>query len=273
MKLGVQITLDKGDITEKIAKVRELGFDYCQILCWDMALYTDENAERIIKACENYGVSISSFWAGWSAPRYWNFTEGPTTLGIVPPEYRYQRMQELMQGSDFARKLGVDKVATHVGFMPENMTDPNFMPVVAAIKYLAEYFKKNGQFFLFETGEETPIALLRAIEMSGCDNLGVNYDTANLILYGKGNPVDGLDVLGKYVMDIHAKDGYYPTTGTRLGKHARVGEGAVNFPAVIEKLKKIGYTGTVTIEREISGPQQIRDIIDAKEYLERLIGD
>ena len=228
-------------------------------------------AERINAACRRYDVKISSFWAGWSGPKVWNFIDGPTTLGIVPPEYRYQRMQELMRGSDFAKKIGVDKVATHVGFIPENMSDPNFMPVVAAIRHLANYYKANGQCFLFETGQETPITLLRLIEATGCDNLGVNYDTANLVLYGKANPVDGLEILGKYVMDVHAKDGDYPTTGTQLGPQQKVGEGSVDFPRVIAKLKELGYTGTLTIEREIKGEQQILDIIDTKKYLEGLI--
>lgn len=274
MKLGVQIILDKkSDIVEKIRKVKELGFEWCQIVCWHMDLYTDENAERINAACKAYGVSISSFWAGWSGPKYWNFIDGPVTLGIVPPDYRYQRTQELLLGSDFAKKLGVNKIATHVGFVPENPSDPNYQPLVSTIKYIASYCKANGQYFLFETGQETPVTLLRLFEDTGCDNLGVNYDTANLILYGKANPVDGLSVIGKYVMDMHAKDGTYPTTGRGLGHQTQIGEGDVDFPAVFKKLKSIGYEGHVTIEREISGEQQILDIIESKKYLEGLIND
>ena len=272
MKLGLQIILDeKEDISLKIKKVRELGFDYCQIVCWEMSLHTEENKEKILSACKEHGVAISSYWAGWCTPRIWNFVDGPSTIGIVPEKYRAGRLEELKRGSDFAKTLGVDKVATHVGFVPENPRDPNYPGVVAAVKEIADYCKANGQSFLFETGEETPITLLRLIEDTGCDNLGVNYDTANLILYGKANPVDGLDILGRFVMDMHAKDGFYPTTGAALGKHSRVGEGAVDFPGVIAKLKKQGYDGVITIEREISGPQQIIDIIDAKKYLEELI--
>lgn len=272
MKVGVQIILDKkSDVAEKIKKAASLGFKSAQIVCWQMELYTDDNAQKIINACKECDVTVSSFWAGWSGPKVWNFVDGPSTLGIVPPDYRYQRMQELMQGSDFAKKIGVDKVATHAGFIPECPSDPNYRPVVSAIRHLANYCKANGQCFLFETGQETPTTLLRLIEDTGCDNLGVNYDTANLILYGKANPVDGLSVIGKYVMDMHAKDGEYPTTGAKLGVEKKVGEGVADFPRIIAKLKEIGYTGTITIEREISGEQQIIDIIDTKKYLEELI--
>ena len=115
------------------------------------------------------------------------------------------------------------------------------------------------------------MALLRAIEDIGTGNLGVNYDTANLILYGKANPVDGLDVVGKYVRSLHAKDGYYPTNPRELGKEVPIGEGKVDFRGVIAKLKEIGFRGHITIEREISGPRQIEDILKSKRFLENLI--
>lgn len=271
MKVGVQIVFRSDDVIQKIERAKELGFEYFQLVCWNTELYTDENASAINEVTERLGMKISSFWAGWSGDKTWNFVEGPVTLGIVPEKYRRTRLEDLKLGSDFAKKIGADKVVTHAGFIPENMTDPNFMPVVEAIREIADHCKKNGQCFLFETGQETPVVLLRVIEVSGCDNLGVNYDTANLILYGKANPVDGLEVIGRYVMDVHAKDGVYPTTGTELGKEKKIGEGRVDFPGVVAKLKELGYEGTLTIEREISGEQQILDIIDAKKYLEELI--
>ena len=115
--------------------------------------------------------------------------------------------------------------------------------------------------------------MLRCFEMCGCDYLGVNLDTANLILYGKANPVDALDVFGKYVYNLHAKDGTYPTNGSELGHETRIGDGKVDFKAVISKLYELGYDSFVTIEREISGEQQIEDIKHAKRYLEEIISE
>ncbi|KYH38344.1 MAG: hypothetical protein AYL31_011640 [Candidatus Bathyarchaeota archaeon B26-1] len=89
-------------------------------------------------------------------------------------------------------------------------------------------------------------------------------------MYGKANPVDALDIIGTYVRGVHAKDGEYPTNGRELGKEKPIGEGRVDFPALISKLKALGYRGALTIEREISGPQQIEDIKRAKAYLEAL---
>ena len=106
----------------------------------------------------------------------------------------------------------------------------------------------------------------------GKGNVGINLDPANLIMYGKANPVDALEVFGEYVRGIHGKDGMYPTDGHSLGAEVPLGQGKVNYPAFVAKLKEIGYEGDITIEREISGEEQKKDIIMAKEVLDKLIG-
>jgi sugar phosphate isomerase/epimerase len=99
------------------------------------------------------------------------------------------------------------------------------------------------------------------------DNLGINFDPANLIMYGKANPIDALDVIGKYINGVHAKDGEYPTDGYFLGVEKPLGQGKVDIGNFIKKLFKTGYNGPVTIEREISGDEQKRDILAANKLL------
>jgi len=216
---------------------------------------------------------VSAFWAGWEGPNVWNFYQGPLTLGLVPPEFRYARMKNLCDGADFAKALGVTDVVTHMGFIPENPNDPTFPALCAAIEYVAKHLKNNDQYLLFETGQETPVTVLRCFEAVGMDNLGVNLDTANLIQYGKANPVDALDVFGKYVRNLHAKDGVYPTCGGELGKETKLGEGKVDFKALFRRLHELGYDGYVTIEREIDGEQQLKDILESRDYLKKIIDD
>lgn len=272
MKIGVLITLHTSEsIDEKFKRVKEFGLTSCQLCCWDMSQYTEEVANEVNKACNKYGVKISTVWAGWSGPIKWNFYDGPLTLGLVPTSYRDTRIRELKKGSDFAKLLGVENVATHMGYLPENPNLEEYRSTVCAIRDVAEYMKNNDQYLLFETGQETPVTLLRTIEDVGTGNLGVNLDPANLILYGKANPVDALDVIGKYVRDVHAKDGVYPTDGKSLGKEMPLGEGKVNIRALVKRLKEVGYDGPLTIEREISGEEQNKDILSAKALLEELI--
>ena len=271
MNLGVIVRLDDLEIDARFKEVHDFGFRYCQLVAWKHEYLTDETAEMILEACSKYDVKISTFWCGWSGPASWNFYDGPITLGLVPQAYRFVRTQELINGSDFAKKLGVDKVATHAGFLPENLNDVDYSGVVCALRQVANHCKANGQKFLFETGQETPVTLLRLIEDIGTDNLGINLDPANLLMYGKANPTDALDVFGKYVVEVHAKDGDYPTDGRNLGKEYAIGQGRVNFPVFVEKLKEIGFDGVLIIEREIVGEQQSADIRMAKTYLEGLI--
>lgn len=274
MKIGTCVSLPSMDgIEQKLATLKENGFDSCQIISWNPLVWTDENAEILKELLNRYSITVSAFWCGYEGPIVWDFYDGQQTLGLVPVEYRQMRIQNLCDGADFAHKLGIQDVVSHMGFIPENPYDPNFNSFCIAIRTVAQHLKKNGQWLLFETGQETPVTLLRTFETVGTDNLGVNLDTANLILYGKANPVDALDVFGKYVRNLHAKDGRYPTTGHYLGEETKLGEGKVDFKALFVRLHELGYDSHVTIEREISGSQQLADILDAREYLQNIIDE
>lgn len=255
------------------AQMKQHGLNVCQLCSWDPALWTNALADKVRREAKDGGIHITSFWAGYSGPSSWNFTEGPLTLGFVPPAYRYQRVQELMQAGPFAKALGVPAVITHLGFIPENANDPAFHDVVVAVRHIANHLKNLGLEFWFETGQETPVTLLRLIQSVDLPNLGINLDPANLILYGKGNPIDALDVFGPFVRNIHAKDGLYPTDPMKLGKEVKVGEGRVRFPEFVRRLGEIGFTGEFIIEREISGDQQNRDIAATVAYLKKLLAE
>lgn len=272
MKIGCCVIMENMDeMSKKFKDLRKNSFDSCQLICWHPELFTPENAAIIRALIEENGVTVSAFWCGWGGPTVWDFYDGQITLGLVPPEYREMRVEQLCKGGDFAKELGVTDVVTHMGFIPENPNDPNFNSFCVAVRSVAQHLKKNGQFLLFETGQETPVTMLRCFEKVGEDNLGVNLDTANLILYGRANPVDALDVFGRYVRNLHAKDGFYPTNGHDLGQEVRLGDGKVDFKALFTKFKELGYNSYVTIEREIEGDRQNEDIRYAKEYLEKVI--
>lgn len=162
-------------------------------------------------------------------------------------------------------------VLGNTGFIPENPANPLYPGLIEVLTEIAGHCARNDQGFWFETGQETPVTLLRAIRDVGTDNLGVNLDPANLLMYGKANPVDALDIIGSYVCGVHAKDGEYPTDGRKLGVERPLGEGRVDYPALPSKLQSLGFDGAVTIEREISGPQRIEDIKTGKRFLERIL--
>ncbi|MBR6727618.1 MAG: sugar phosphate isomerase/epimerase [Clostridia bacterium] len=266
--IGVLIHYRKStDIALEFQKAKDMEITSCQLCIWDETLFTPEVADTVKAALASTDFKVTAVWGGWGGPCEWNFSYGPSTIGLVPAAYRESRLNALKKASDFAEMIGVDRVITHVGFIPENPDHPDFAGTVGALRNLCRYMKAKNQYFLFETGQETPVTMLRTIQAIGYDNLGINFDTANLILYGKANTLDALDVFGQYVMETHIKDGFYPTNGMALGKEAPAGQGKANLPAVVKKLDELGFTGAFTIEREISGDQQIADIKMARDLL------
>jgi len=254
-------------------KVKNFGLNICQLVSWQPDIWSVELAKSVKKSAEENGIRITGFWAGWPGPKTWNLIDGPSTLGLVPKEYRKMRVESLKRAGEFAKNAGIPAVITHMGFIPENPRDPVFDEVVQATRELAEYFDALELQFWFETGQETPITMKRLIVATGTNNLGINLDPANLILYGKGNPIDALDVFGEYVRNIHAKDGLYPVDPMKLGTEVKVGQGRVRYPEFVKRLNEIGFKGEFIIEREISGKQQDEDIRDTINYLAKLLND
>lgn len=257
---------------ETIRRVRDLGFSNCFLsLDGYINRFTATAASQLKDLLAQYGVTATTVEVVGPPPLEWDFLHGPATIGLVPPATRAARIDALRQVSNFARLLGISQVQTHCGFIPEDPADPLYAQTVEAIRTVSSHCKENGQYFLMETGQETPTTVSRTIQDVALPNLAVGLDTANLILYGKANPVDAVDILGPHIRSVHAKDGRWPTDPRKLGEEVLIGRGLVDFRAVFTKLHRLGYSGAITIERETSGPQQIEDVRQEKIYLERIL--
>ena len=257
-----------------IRRVHDLGFTNCFLsLDGYIGGFTPAIATEMKDLLAKYEVTATTVEVVGPPPLVWDFLRGPATIGLVPPGTRAARIDALRQASDFAKMVGIEQVQTHCGFIPEDPADALYPGSVEAVRTVAQHCQGNGQYFLMETGQETPTTMSRMIRDVGLPNLGVGLDTANLILYGKANPVDAVDILGPHVRSIHAKDGRWPTDPSQLGEEVLIGKGLVDFRAVFTRLHRAGYTGAVTIERETSGAQQIEDVRQEKLYLEKILNE
>jgi len=271
MELGLLI-VPFGAPEEKFKVLKDLGLTNCFLsLDGYIGGFTPAVVTQFRELMAKYAITVTTVEVVRPEPLVWNFLKGPSTIGLVPPNTRAARIDALKQVSDFAHQLGINQVQTHCGFIPEDPADPLYPETVEAIRTVAKHCQGNGQYFLMETGQETPTTMSRMIRDVAMPNLAVGLDTANLILYGKANPVDAVDILGPHVRSIHAKDGKWPTDPSELGEEVLIGKGLVNFKEVFTRLHKVGYTGAVTIERETSGPQQIEDVRQEKVYLEGIL--
>ncbi len=265
ISLGVISSADNPEEDLKI--VRDLGFPTCQL---NIKNYSPELAGRLSATLKKYRLKATSLICMGPGIYKYNFTEGPSTIGLVPRENRAARVKRLLNGIDFCNAAGIPAIQAHFGFIPEDPKEVLYNEFVETMKPIGNYGLKNGIDIYFETGQETPVTLLRAILDIGTGNLFVNYDTANLVMYGKSNPVDGLKVVGKYVKSLHAKDGQYPTNPYKLGNEVPIPTGEVDFPAVISCLKQLNFEGNITIEYELAGRNNAY-ILKTKKYLEDII--
>jgi sugar phosphate isomerase/epimerase len=255
-----------------ISRVHDLGMSNCFFsLDGYLGKFSKPLAQELTGLLEKYNLVPTAAEVVRPDPLIWDFLHGPSTIGLVPRATRAARIDALKQTSDFAVLLNIPCVQTHCGFIPEDPANPLYDETVLAIREVAQHCAANGQHFLMETGQETPTTMSRALKDVDQPNLAVGLDTANLILYGKANPVDAVDIVGPHVRSIHAKDGKWPTDPMKLGEEVLIGTGLVDFEKVFSKLHRLGYTGAVTIERETSGPQQIADVRAEKIYLEKII--
>lgn len=273
MKLGLLVDITP-DYKEKIKEAKALGFTCGQIAIWDMGFYTEENLRELKATLEKENFTPSAVWCGWSGPVDWGYPRRYSTLGLVPDYLRAVRMQDLRRGARFAYDLGVKTVVTHTGYLPDDPFHPTHIAIVNELKDFCKELQDRGQRFAFETGEELPITLSILINEIGLDNVGVNFDPANFISCGRGNPNDAMDLLHPRLFGMHAKDALPAKFGQTGGHQTPIGEGAVDFPRLIAQMKEYGYDGEIVIEHEMRGRiDRCADIAKSKDYLEKIISE
>ena len=272
MKFGTLIRLKDAQKSEdSFAKVREMGLESCQLV-YKPEKYRLEEAQWIKRAAVQNGIEISAFFAGfYDNYTIWDLRYDFKNAGLNSVAFGAERLKYLMSAIPFVRELGVKDIIVHAGFIPNNPFADEYAEMLCKMKLLADCAKKYDLNVLFETGGESPITLLRLIEEINTGNLYVNLDTGNLIMYGYGNPCEAIMTLGKYVRNVHAKDGLPPTNPYRLGEERPLGQGVVDFKRVFTLLKACGYDRFITIEREITGEEQKWDIELGFAYLKDIL--
>ena len=272
MKLGTLVRItDPAQAEEHFTVLRANGFSSCQLV-YKPEVYRKEDALRIRTAADRYEIEISAQFCGYRRgpspdDNYFNFL----VEGLNVETMREERLSYVLKAAEFASWLGVEDIIVHAGYVPNNPFEPAYANMLTSMTILAKHCKQLGLNLLFETGMEAPIVLVRLIQDLGFDNLFINFDPANIFMYGFGNAVDALQVFGKYVRNMHGKDGLLPTDPRALGKETPTGQGLVDFPKIFAMLKALGYDRYVTIEREIAGEQQTKDILMAKAYFEQIL--
>ena len=250
--LGVFASIDAG-LGVKLDVAHELGVHTIQLHAPAASTRTPENAEAFLKKLESLDIRLTCVFCGFEGESYADIPTVKETVGLVPAGPRAARTQETKEISDFARLLGVDCIGLHIGFVPHDADDPDYQDVLNVTREICDHAAGNGQRVHLETGQEPADVLLRFLQDTQRDNLFINFDPANMVLYGTGEPLPALRQVGKYVKSIHCKDATWSDQpGVTWGAEVPLGEGAVGMKDYLTTLKEIGYDGPLTIEREIA---------------------
>ena len=249
--IGVFASIDAG-LGVKLEVAHELGIPTVQLHAPQKSTRTPEQAGKFLARLKEMGITITVVFGGFEGESYADIPTTAKTVGLVPRETRAARTRELKEMADFAKLLAVDTVGLHVGFIPHDASDPGFGEIVDVVRSVCDHCKANGQRLHLETGQETAEGLLRFITDVDRDNLFVNFDPANMILYGSGEPIETLGKVGAHVRSVHCKDAKWAAKpGEEWGAEVPLGEGDVGMENFLRKLRELGYDGPLTIEREI----------------------
>jgi sugar phosphate isomerase/epimerase len=251
--IGVFTSVDAG-LGVHLDVAQELHIPTVQIHAPHQQTRNKAAADAFLKKCSAAGIRVTCVFGGFEGESYADIPTTARTVGLVPESTRAARIAEMKEISDFAKLLGCDTVGLHVGFVPER-NSPSYKSLLDGVRDLLDHVAANGQKLHLETGQETADHLLEFIQDVSRPNLYINFDPANMILYGTGNPIEALQKVGRYVKSVHCKDAKWAPgaeRGKSWGSEVALGDGDVGFETYLRTLKDLGYTGPLTIEREIA---------------------
>ena len=252
--VGVFTSIDAG-LGVHLEVAHELGIPTIQLHAPHQSTRTPEHAAEFLKRIGEHNIELTAVFGGFEGESYADIPTVEQTVGLVPESTRDSRVAEMKEISDFAKHLNCKVVALHLGFVPHDTDSDRYQEIVNITRDLCAHAKANQQNLHLETGQETAEGLVKFIDDVAADNLFVNFDPANMILYGTGQPIEALKLLGDKVRSVHCKDAKWAANpGKEWGQEVPLGDGDVGIDAYLATLKEIGYDGPLTIEREI--PQE-----------------
>lgn len=266
-EIGIMFWADR----DHLAAIQALGVRCGQLGVPQSYDLTDAAIADWRAAIEQEQFTVVTVFAAYNGESYADIPTVERTVGFIPEVSRGEREQWTYKISDFAAALGVPSIACHIGFVPEDKGHPDYVAVRDLTRRICDHAARHGQTFALETGQEPAHVLLEFLQDVDRPNLGINFDPANMILYGTGDPIEALGVLGKHVLSVHVKDGDWPPQDRpgALGQERPLGKGSVGIERFVQKLDEVGFLGALNIEREAENQEErMIDLAMAVQLLE-----
>jgi len=252
-------SLQVTSIPELRQLLNRLGVNVIQLACGDPHHASWAEGDALPTAAREAGFQISATMLGFPGEDYTTPLTIRHTGGFGNPATRTERMERFKWAVQRTHEVGAPLLMFHGGFLPEP-NDPDRKPFLDTLGQASSIAKEYDLRLGLETGQETAELLRLTLDDLKCDNVGVNFDPANMLLYDMGDPIQAIEILGPDITSVHCKDANRPTTPGEWGTEVPLGEGQVNMRAFLEALKRVGYAGPLVIEREVGNQEErLRD--------------
>ncbi len=260
-------SLQPKDTSDLLRQVRELGLDKVQIALAPLLELPREQRDRQIGQLRDSGIGATAAMMNFADESYASIAVIRETGGYMPDGTWPARRQLTLEAAQLSAAMGISMVSVHAGFIPPSGHE-KYPVLIARMRELATACAACGIELLLETGQENAAELLQFLNDLAARNIHVNFDPANMILYGAGDPIEAVQILGRHIHHVHVKDGTLSEQpGVKWGEEVPFGAGQVGPRRFLAALHGVGYTGPLAIERE-AGNSRLEDIRIAIEALQ-----
>ena len=260
-------SLQPTDAADLADKLQATGIQRVQ-LALDPLREPSDKWSCVTKLFSSKGITIASGMFGCVGEDYSTLESIRLTGGIAPDSTWEQNWKNIQTTAALAHRLGLKLATFHAGFLPHRRSDKGFAKMLTRLAEVADIFDRAKIMVGLETGQETAPVLARLLEELDRANVGVNFDPANMILYGKGDPIQALHVLGPWIRQVHLKDATATKVPGTWGEEVPAGQGQVDWKMFFSTLRQLKFEGPIVIERE-AGNRRVADIRRAKTVAEK----
>jgi sugar phosphate isomerase/epimerase len=258
-------------VGDLVHRVRQLGLEHVQLALGPLLEADDATRDAEVQTLRDSGIKITAGMISFPGEDYTTIASIRGTGGFMPDELWPARKELTLRAADLAQSLGLSMISTHVGFVPPS-SDEKYDVMVKRVCEVAAPLQEKGVDLLLETGQESASELLQFLNDLRCRGVFVNFDPANMILYGSGDPIEAIGILGRHIRHVHVKDAVMSNQPRmKWGEEVPFGSGQVPHVAFAAALERARYTGPLVIERE-AGADRMRDVQTAMNVLRWALG-
>lgn len=260
------------DPLRALQAVKSLGLTTVQVSKLPDRFYTPEGAREFAGLLRTTGMRADSVVAVYAGESYKDRDTVVRTVGFRPLHLIKERLEYSRKCVDFADGIGAKIVTFHMGFLPEDPTDPAYKAMLGAVSDIAGYAAKKNVTISLETGQEKGEQLAAFLDKITVARVGVNFDPANLVIYGVDSPSRALERFVSRVTSVHVKDALLPETPGAMGREVRPGEGKAELTECFRILRKSGFKGALIIENYVARGAKtdpMDELRTAKAFIER----